>query len=461
MKLPPSHYESIRDHTFEWNCYDVVIWQDCADGHRFEGHGIIKSNQQGLLFLDFVCMKSRKQVIFSEIIPLDRFDEKQIVKFKAKIIGGVEITSENIIVKPSFQNIFSCPTLYRIGFNNIVINEFSRNEDANSIYFEFKECCDIPFNKNNKIESTLGSSSFSWNQTILENENFSFNLINHDNYTEVTISSAKFSHDELLDAVIFYIGFSSGSFPQPYLLRKTKKNNMQTIVRSVNENLSHKSVSPPLYSHVHDEENTPLDNLHFELLENIFKNILVNKSIFTSAYSQWKRVWHSFQAVEPSVAMLTLSVAVEGLLNDVYIPAIKRLSQDSDFEKEKLKIVDTLSSLNEINEGHKKSLCEFVYRWGNIYAKKALDYLESKKVIEAEHKKVWVELRNASAHPKLLGENETRKRKQSYQIRMCLGLFYRLILNMHQYKGAQYNFAITKDAEYDVLPFIDIVGKSN
>lgn len=55
---------------------------------------------------------------------------------------------------------------------------------------------------------------------------------------------------------------------------------------------------------------------------------------FDSSYSQWMRVWHAFNSAN-NITILTLGVAIEGLLNDIFIPALKRIAADDEFEQAK------------------------------------------------------------------------------------------------------------------------------
>ncbi|WP_413402622.1 hypothetical protein ACLKMI_07360 [Pseudoalteromonas sp. KJ71-7] len=253
------------------------------------------------------------------------------------------------------------------------------------------------------------------------------------------------------------MGFSSGKYIQPYFEYRNDSKSKVTVINSIDKKKSYDSIPAPISDLVLDQNSKRLDQDHFDLFYKIYEIIESNPRAFESIYSQWKRVWHSFLSSEFSVTMLTISVAVEGVLNDIFIPAIVDDLKDQELEEEKKRISLLVDGLADISAEHIESIRKFIARWGNVHPKKVLDHLESVKVIEKRQIKNWVDLRNSSAHPKLMKQDEGRRRKDINRTIICLGLFYRLVLNVFAYKGAQYAFEEPKDGKLVTYEYINVL----
>ena len=453
--------KTVRECNLEWHCHEVTISQkESDDGYEFKGYGIIKSHENGGLYLDFICLESNKRLDFRTPIPEDSLDPKQSITMSAISIDGISVLSKGLRIGTDFQgSLSSDPSFYRIGLPWIEIEDGSDISEADTkfLHLEFNEKCRAPTNKSNKTESTLGTSSFSWNQTVLSYLGGEINIIYHEKFTEVYANGTQYDLDVLRDAIVFYLGFSSGKYIQPYLEYRKDSESKVTIINSIDKKKSNDSIPAPISDMVHDQNNERLDQEHFDLFYKIYETLEDNPKVFESVYSQWKRVWHSFMSPEFSVPMLSISVAVEGVLNDIFIPTIADSLKDQEFEEEKERISLAVGGLYDISEEHIESIRKFIGRWGNVHPKKALDYLESVNVIEKRQIKNWSDLRNSSAHPKLMKQDEGRKRKDINRTIICLGLFYRLILNVFEYRGAQYAFEKPKDSKLVIYEYVNIL----
>lgn len=453
--------KTVRECNLEWHCHEVTISQkELDDGYEFKGYGTIKSHENGGLYLDFICLESTKRMDFRTPIPEDSLDPKQSITMIANSIDGIGVLSKGLRIETNFQSTISTdPTFYRIGLPCIEIVESSDIEKTDNKYLqlEFNEKCRAPTNKSNKTESTLGTSSFSWNQTVLNHLGGEINIIYHEKFTEVYANGSQYDLEVLRDAIVFYLGFSSGKYIQPYFEYRKDSDSEITIINSIDKKKLNDGIPAPISDMVRDQNNQWLDQDHFDLFYKIYETLADNPKVFESVYSQWKRVWHSFLSPEFSVPMLTISVAVEGVLNDIFIPAIADSLIDEEFEAEKERISLAVGGLDNIAEEHIESIKKFIGRWGNIHPKKALDHLENIKVIEKRQIKNWSDLRNSSAHPKLMKQDEGRKRKDINRTIICLGLFYRLILNVFSYKGAQYAFEKPKDSKLVIYEHINVL----
>ncbi|MFZ5841377.1 MAG: hypothetical protein ACOY3E_00640 [Pseudomonadota bacterium] len=463
MKLRENQRRTVRECGVDWHCHEVTISQPgLVDGYEFNGYGIIKSHESGGLYLDFICLKTNKRVDFGIPIPKDAFDKNQRVMMKATTIGGVQVSSNDLTIKIDFQQMLEKdPKFYRLPLKSVEIcDETDLSVDGNSyLHMEFSEKIRVPFNKSNTIESSLGSKSFSWNQAVISCEDCEVNVVQHKNFTEVYAKAKNTDLDVLREAIVFYVGFTSGLFIQPYFEFFKDSSSSKSKINSVDIKRSRKSIPQPIPNLAHDQDRKSMDHFHYELFQNILKMSSRRADHFESLYSQWSRIWHSFMSPEISVSMLTLSVAIEGVLNDIFIPVIDELLKDERFENEKSRLKALISSIDDVSKDHVDSLHKYIDKWGNTHAEKALKYLVQREIISDLQQKCWSKLRNSSAHPKLLKQDDARMRKNIERTVVCLGLFYRLTLNALSYRGAQYVYEAPKDERVVVYEHIDLLNE--
>jgi len=447
----------IRDCQLEWHCHEVVLTQpNMPDGHILSGYGVIKSQEDGQLALEFICLESSKPLRPDSSIPEDLIDEKQTVLMSAKAVDGSEIVSKNLYLETSIsQAMVDFPKLYRLALTEVEICDEPKRKksDTDYLYLEFNEICSVPVNKKNTTESSLGIKSSAWNQADIELDKARIKIIKHDEHMSVSISGKGFDREKMKRAIIFYLGFSSGVFVQPYFERWRCSSACISVLRSIDRKIIHRSIDPPIRGLRKVGSDAPLDS-HYELFKNIYKVSIENTSHFESIYSQWERIWHSFFSSDIGVPMLVVSIAVEGILNDIFIPEITDELRDEEFENEKKRVKEKIHSLEGVSESHLKTIEGLIDRWGGVYPKSALKYLLEKQVIDNKQLECWDKLRNSSAHPKLLIQDERRVRKNRDRTIMCLGLFYRLVLNVYAYKGEQYS-SDTGPAVYDYIQVLN------
>lgn len=451
----------IRVCTFERHCKEITIFRVSEPSKvLFSGYGILKMNENGALYVEFVCNKDSPGIDYNKPIPENRLIAKEKLAMKAVLLDGEIFTSEGFRIR---LNVFSMPigrpVIFNIALSEIVIaSDFNQSEDTKGLYFEFEGDFKIPRNVSNRTESTTGSSSHSWNQSSFSFDSFKVDIIRHKKYTSVSISGSDYSFQDVEDALKFYFGFSTGFFPQEFYSQTVEGSKKIEKIVSVNKQILSKFISPPICHAVYDSNDKPLDKFHFDLFKNIINQIKLDRKAFESIYSQWSRVWHASLSPEIGVLTLSLSVSIEGVLNDIYINVITDLLRDNTFESKKVEISKKIDAVDYIEEDHKKMIIKYVDGWGNIYPKKALIYLAEIDVITKEQVASWVKLRNSAAHPRLMHDDETRRIKDVTRTFICLGLFYRLILNVFRYEGAQYAYEYLGDErliQFEYIPVLD------
>ncbi len=436
-----------------------IFQENIKDGISLEGHGTLEVNDRGSLYIDFICTRSNIRPDFRESIPNDTLDTNALLILNAETITGIKITSKNIIIKPQlFNSMQPEPTYYRIPLDEIISTTEDKSSYQNqSMIIECHENLLIPSNKSNSIVSTLGNESHSWNETELNIAENKINIIKHDNYSEIIIRGESFEEQEYLESILLYLKITSGNNLQPYYISVHKENIINEKVISIDLNNLNKSIPSPIPENAADVKGYRLDNYHYDLLENIIKIKQSSEHYFTTIASHWHNIWSAFHVKNLYIPNLVLSLSIEGILNDIFIPVLEKVTMDSEFEKIKKEINCKISKIDGIEEKYIKNINDYVNRWGNIHPKKALEILQEKDLIEKKQKEIWEILRNKSAHPRNSDNLKTIRKKDYERLVVCLGLFYVLILNVFKFEGAQFSFAKIKDEKIVLNPYINIL----
>ena len=427
--------ERLRTGDLVLHCVQVKVFQEMDNGLKMSGHGTIKINDVGTIYMEFICTTSESvpRVLFNERLPKDPLNDEQKLHLRAQTIGGDVYESDGFSIQINF-NSSNPPAHHYIFLSSIYSYSTAESYEPvkdSYLYFEFAEHFNIPANKSNSVVSSLGDESHSWNQTVLEMGEYSISMLKNTDYTEVRVTGS-FEPEDILSCLKFYIGFSSASMPQFVYMLKRVGEDMQETISSIAKDQKHQRSSSPMIVHVANEKYRD-HTYHYKFLEKTIELHKNNPRQFESVYSQWERVWYSFQS-NNSIMILTLSVAIEGLLNDIYIPAIKVKIDNIELEAEIKKVKQQIKTL-ELAEEQRNRILGCVSYWKNITAAKALDYLIEQGVITRADKKLWQELRNESAHPKVREDNLARERLEREKVSSCLNLFHKLVLNALAFSG--------------------------
>lgn len=450
--------EQIRTGELVLHCVEVEVFQAADNGFRMLGHGTIKINSVGTLYLEFICTYSENvpRAFFNEKLPKDPLNPEEKLYLRTKTLDGNEYKSDGFSITINIHS-SALPTHYDVILSSIYSlhdTELPKPKEDSYLYFEFADYFKIPSNKQNSLVSSLGSESYSWNQTVISMDGYSISMVKHRGYTEVNVAGC-FEPDKLLKCLKFYIGFSSASMPQPYYTKSIINGEEKRTFYSISNKQKRQTSSSPMVDNAGDEKYRD-STYHYALLENIISLYTENPKQFDSLYSQWERVWYSFQS-KNSIMILTLSVAIEGLLNDIYIPAIKSKNENTELNNEINKIKIQIKNLDLTNEQCNRLLGSVSY-WKNITAAKALDYLIKYDVITAKDKKLWQKIRNESAHPKVREEDLAKEKLELEQVLSCLDLFHKLILNTLKFSGPIRVLQLKQNHSYIELEHIDVLA---
>ena len=449
---------AIRTGDFVLHCTRVKVWQKIQTGIQLSGHGTIKINLNGCLYLEFICTKSENlpNVLFNQKIPEDTLLEEQKLFLEVESLDGDIFISSgfSITINMNTSRASSCMYIFLSDISSASELE-NYSDKPNYLHFEFSEYFDIPTNKMNSESSTLGSSSSSWNETVIKSDDVSISMVKKDGYVSVN-ATGEFDTNRVLECLLFYIGFSGGVMPQPYITIRRNGAENTTTIHSIDNSYKHKRSSNPMVSSVAEKE---YKESHYQLFKSILDLRATTPKVYESIYSQWNQVWHAFQS-ENAITSLTLSVAIEGLLNDIFIPAIKKNVKDEELEED-IKQIKALVSDLDISPKHKDRLLGSVSYWKNISAAKALEFLLNEGIITIDEKKLWTKMRNECAHPKVRDDSLASQQLDRDRVLSCLNLFHNLIFNVLKYSGPRFYFRIgSKSNTFDMIEHKEVLSSS-
>lgn len=439
--------ELLRTGEFVLHCVHVEVFQTIDDGVRMQGHGTIKINQVGTVYMEFVSVscENAPRNLFSESLPNDPLDEAQTMYLKARTIDGSIYESKEFSVNISRQSKNS-PTLHYLFLSSITSHSKIEQQGPGGpqyLYFEFAENFKIPANKLNSDVSSSGAESLRWDETIIEMDRYSVAMVKKSTHIDVRVKGT-FDIEEVRTCLRFYIGFSGASMPQIVFMSEVNGlDKTETICSVVNANKNQRSASP-MVEHASNAEYRD-GEYHYNVFKSITHLYRNYPKRFESLYSQWERVWHSFQS-QNSITALVLSVAIEGLLNDIYIPEIIKTQDRSQLESEIEKVKARLKLL-DLSKADLDRLMSSVSHWKNVTPSKALDHLISHGILTKEDKSLWTSLRNSSAHPKVTEGNLAKEKHEHEKVLSCLNLFHKLMLNTLSYSGPIALFRIGQEPE--------------
>lgn len=458
VSLRRDSLDLILNSKFELHCLSVKIWQDLPDGIELSGHGVIKQNKYGTLYLEFICTKT-KYTMKGDLVtkfPLDRLDPSQKLLGEFISLNGTIFTAESFSIEVNAFNRESPHILHtHLPFITFVEERLSDSRE-NYLYYEFAESLHIPANiSNSRTSSSTKSESHCWNETLIELNNFKIRINDEENHRMVRVDG-NFEPDDLYDCINFYIGFSGGVLPQPYVVIKHIDDKIISTIKSINNQNTHKRSSNPIPAKIVLSGEKKAESKHsYEFFRKIYEIHQVKRNYFNSIYGQWIQVWHGFQT-KNSIAELVLSVAIEGMLNDIYIPVFKRNRIDpllvSDIDK-----IKSIIKYMDISGNHKQRLIGSVSYWKNITVSKALDILTDEGVIGENDKKIWSELRNEAAHPQVKNIDILQQQIKRDKMLQCLNLFHKLVLNVVEYTGPVYIFSMEKDTPVELIRYKDVL----
>ncbi|WP_417285575.1 hypothetical protein [Cobetia marina] len=440
------------------HCISIDIYQKKDSSIKLSGHGTIKINNSGALHLELICTSATNinTIMGPARLPHDLLNEDDKLHMVATTMSGDIFSSNGFSIRLGFMAT-QTPSLFNIGLSHITKTTKVKYRDPaapNYLYFVLDEESQIPKNRINSTESSLDGNSLEWNQTCIDMNGYTVTIINRKSKVEIEVSG-EFVTEKILEAIKFYVGLSNATMPQPFYILDKSEESIESIISTSLSNRRRTSASP-LTEHIGNEEYKD-NQYHYNILRQLINLYESDSNQFNSLFSQWQRVWHSFQS-NHAITTLTLAVAIEGLLNDIYIPEIKEAQacKTKDPDTENLK--HQIKNLN-ITQDHRQRLLSSIGHWNDVTATKALDELVSNCIITKEEKDNWKKLRNEKAHPKTMGAGDVFIESDRDKMLSCINLFHKLILNKLKFSGPMVIQGLNNDSDVIVYTYRNIYRK--
>ncbi|MCJ8350884.1 hypothetical protein [Moritella sp.] len=435
MHFSQEFIATIRTLKMEIHCLSIHVWQNSEDGPSLKGHGTIKQNKFGNLYMEFVCTDTqyshKPNGDITLIFPKDSLNLEETLFAEIVDISGRTWKTQGFRLELSAFGIQKNKIMY-IPLSSIESEEIQDSDvEKTYLHLEFEQEIDIPYNKaNTTTSSATKSESHGFNELSFNIGNTEIRIVNESEYRFVKAIGG--SEPEAIEQCLkFHLGFSCGTLIQPYILFTNVGHINKCIIRSFNNQLSHKRSSNPIPSNVQIPPSR--GNYSVELFEKILKLHKEYRHYFNCLSNHWERVWRAFNTTD-DLAELVLAVAIEGILNDIYIPNFKMHRVDQNLVSAITDIKKNLDDL-DIEQKHLERLKSSVSYWMNITAAKALEILINEEVLGAKDKKLWNKVRNGSAHPTSKKMNSVEDQQKRGEVLACLDIFHKLVLNVLTYAG--------------------------
>lgn len=458
--IDPGHeyVKQVRELELSLHCPRVRLQQTKSEiGYILDGYGILKSNEYGVLVLEFICTKWNRQPPLRSTTPTDPNDENGYFELTAWTLDGEEIRSLDIILPKRRWHPAEMAMRFVIPLDEIILQtpHPSGASILSTLYLEFVEDIDVPPNGGDGIDSDDMLTGFSWNETTVQIDDTQIKIKNHDGYRSVTILSVAENLERLASTVLFYVGFSGGSFPQPYYKMRMIGGTTESILLTRSVDLSTSSIARPMTSHVPNGVGETYAQTHLSLLESMVRGGLQEEKLLESAYVNWKRIFSAFQGHDVYARFLVVATCIEGVYQDIYQPILEAQERHSEVEAEKENICKLVAGMTAIGDDHRKTITDFVQRWGNMHPKKGLGVLAERRLLTKKEVTHWVDMRNSSAHPQLISESTLRRQKDRSRLYSCLGLFYKLVLHAFDYDGPIWDFSNLQSGQFIPMPSVE------
>jgi hypothetical protein len=221
MMFDSERLSLIRNTKMELHCLSIHIWQNKTDGLNLSGHGTIKQNKFGTLYLEFVCTQTTYKRKFDEKFtvrfPKDSLNQEEKLLAEFIDIEGTTWCSSDFKLELSMINLDN-PKVINILLPHIKSEDVRDGDSTSSyMYLEFAEPIDIPFNKSNSnTSSSTGSESVQYNEAVIKLDNFTVRIVNEPEHRFIKVTG-NFNCRDVERCLKFFLGFSCGVLPQPYV----------------------------------------------------------------------------------------------------------------------------------------------------------------------------------------------------------------------------------------------------
>lgn len=439
--LKITEIEELKNGTWELDCPKMTLCKNSKkDVDVYKGGGYIRREPDG--GLRFKLYSERQldiaRVLNTPGISGKLIDDQEYYELSATDAKGRIWKSDHILPEPSGcageTGVVVYGKLWSLAYTSQ--NRVASSHKHNSLNIIFFHNFKVPCNTGTKTSVTIGGKIRKQNSS-LDTAQFNscgceFEIKNENEMVALNVFSKNTLPPNLEIRAVESLQFVMG-IPLEWVVMQKTENNVETIyINRVSTNQKKAKIGPPI--NPKDLRNTTFVwKLYDKYLNYIIKYEEKHKyhpiSVFVA-----KVLRGSEGSIDPM--MLTLGIAIEGVLRKAY-PELTKLPQQ---EYEELKKAQQIIEESSLNEKFKSRLRGVMDSWANRSAADMLHSLVELGVINREEVNAWKEIRNPTAHAALPDSSDLQK-----LIDLChtvTVLFYKLIFHAIGYQGKYTNYGL-------------------
>jgi hypothetical protein len=436
----------IRLGEYERPIVDFVISQREKINFKIQGHGVLKMNKVGTIYLDLVCTicEGFERKYRDSYFPQFENGSINSLEMRGTLLGGQKIRASDFGFETGMfwehtHNLL-CIFLDKITIERVDSSPLIKSP---SLYLEVPHKLSIPKNKRNDYSLANGTKGSIWNEAKFHCNKAEVNIVMNEKYSAITIKG-EFSQDRIIDSLFMYIGLTCGLYFQPFYSFYGDENHSYYVIYSINKKInSIRSVQsiPEVVSGGRSSNNEE----NYSLLSIIYNLMTEEPDAFETIYLHWQR-FHETHNADILTQLIVITTAIEALINIIYKPklASKVIKHDLGFDNKKKDIIKQLSTL-DIAEEHLDILQGNVNNWGEKFTvKSGLNFFVKHEFIRKKQMKSWEKLRNTVVH---LNNKRSHKWDEQQFLKDhtlmvdCYDIFFTLILDSLGYEGQRRFFS--------------------
>lgn len=444
MDLSNKEIEEIRESKLALDIFEASLIQQVVSSPRvYQGPGCVYQDNDGSLHLKMYHSFKTNQEIMTEVSGTFsgmRFRSGKIIEdshyfsFEAKDMSGRVWREDNVWVSGDVSLPASGKVIKtKLRKITTVSGRYEKEDTSKSYIFALAPGSHrLPFNETEETEerSSLSTSrSASLNICRLAICGCLCALRNRDCYLEITadVPSGKTS-EQYANLLMEALSIGAGRYVYPLILVISEGEQRVTSIHSRRAGVNSEELPLPFPSRdPHESKNL-----------NDFVNKYVEKvsESYSPMFGYWFRVLKESSGGLENRA-LVLTTCIEGIIKAYYQ---KTGEPDDDFLNQVRDACEKLKSVALGKRAHDR-IQAALHNAKSVAAKGALYDLAKNGIITQNLVKLWVELRNKSAHADQLRKTEQELQQLLDEVYGCIELFYALLLARIGYVGKYFEYS--------------------
>lgn len=423
-------YEAIVGKNLEIDCVEMELKQCCDDAPLIlTGAGFIKQSSNGRIEFIFLYNNQEQDSIRSRLQFLDSMIAGSLVPKEyffdliGKDVHGYRWSAEKLFLNTSI-NVSDNAAVIKGYIERLELREVGAQEESTSF-------CEIVAEGDHQLpwsryrDQPNGYSSLC--EIQIKIENVDINIFSESGNTTISLVSSGAVDLDLYKK--YFIQGLSILIGKKLLILYEKNGANGKATTSINSNRYHieGSLEKPIKIWM------PNDLEKFETFLGSYISCAVDKGGqggLDALYGYWHKIYLVSHCTVQAGA-LACGVSIEGLLKEYFKPRFSVSKEERDIIEDSLKVLKGVKLHESVGERLKSAMGNFRSK----SPKRVLLEICNQHQLAVDLVKVWVKLRNKSAHADDLGMDQQEFESYFFQYRTCLYLFYRLMFLVVGYSG--------------------------